>query len=900
LPVTRGTRLGAYEIATQIGEGGMGQVFRAIDTKLKRQVAIKILPPSVAGDHDRLARFQREAEVLASLNHPHIAAIYGLEEGDGTTALVMELVDGEDLAQRLARGAIPLDEALPIAKQIADALDAAHGQGIIHRDLKPANIKVRADGTVKVLDFGLAKAIDPATGSGVNAANSPTLSLHATEAGIILGTAAYMSPEQARGTPVDKRADIWAFGCVLFEMIACRRVFGETVTTAETIAAILKDEPAWQALPEDTPARIRALLKHCLEKDPRRRLRDIGDASLLLNEASGASESTMPAPRVRPASKWVGRAALAGWIVAAGLALANIFGIVPGYRSSPEASAATVRLELPLRGDSIALSSSALQTFSISGDGTSFVYVARDSAGESLVLQNLATGEFRRLAGTAGAYWPRFSPDGRSIGFMSGLGFKVVPLDGGLPREIAGGAATIQANNWNWNGADRIVVTSPTGLWNVPVNGGAPEPLAKPPASGGLFSSAAALPGGSYLVSERVKPGSDERSIVTVVTPGSTGDRLVVAEGAGTPAFVGGDSPGVGHVVYAAAGRLLAVPFDTAKRQVTGAAVPIVENVEMRANGDLADYSLSTAGTLVFREGALNELVSIDRDSGVARPLSANLRQFALPRLAPDGKHLAVEIQESPHQIWMLDLERDVLSPLTTEPTGSHNFAWAPNGSAIMYTTHVSPPQFGWTPVDAIGQAQRLAIPFEGRVFVNAWSRDGRLALRVEGANSDTIMTLRVDEGTPPKAAGSPIKVAMGQPGNFSPDGSWLAYCDCYASGERPPNVFVQHLDSGVRHQVSVDGGDEPRWAASGRELFFRSGSKMMRVEVTLAGTSAHIGRPQMLFEGDYLEWAGSNYDVSADGKKFVMVRTANANTNTLSVRLNWKSELQQLAPNRR
>jgi dipeptidyl aminopeptidase/acylaminoacyl peptidase len=374
-------------------------------------------------------------------------------------------------------------------------------------------------------------------------------------------------------------------------------------------------------------------------------------------------------------------------------------------------------------------------------------------------------------------------------------------------------------------------------------------------------------------------------------------DRLVIAEGAGTPTFVAGDAPGEGHIVYAASGRLMAVPFDAIRRTLKGAAVPIVENVAMRANGDLADYVVSATGTLVFREAALHELVSIDRRSGAMRPLSANLRRFALPRLAPDGKRLALEIQDSPHQIWTLDLERDVLTPLTTEPTGSHNFAWAPDGNAIAYTTHVSPPRIGWIRTNGVGNAERLPVSSGARVFVHQWSRDGRLALRFETDTHDVVMILRLDGTTPPRAAGSPTKVADGSPGSFSPDGAWLAYCDCGASGDRPPNVFIQHLDSGTRYQVSTTGGVEPRWAASGRELFFRSGNQMLSVDLTISGTSARIGRPQTLFEGSYLEWTGGNYDVTPDGERFIMVRTANASTGTLSVRVNWKSEIQRLAP---
>jgi serine/threonine-protein kinase len=911
LALTSGSRVGPYEVIAQIGAGGMGQVYRARDTKLQRDVAIKVLPESVAVDPDRFARFEREAQVLASLNHPHIAAIYGLEESPASAggahapvvAIVMELVEGDDLSQRIARGAIPIDQALPIATQIAEALEAAHDQGIVHRDLKPANIKVRADGAVKVLDFGLAKAVQRLSGAGPRAAMadaipvSPTITSPATVAGVVLGTAAYMSPEQARGSPVDKRTDVWAFGCVLFEMLAGRHPFGATATVSDAIAAVLKSEPDWQALPEETPAHLRALLKRCLEKDPRRRLRDIGDAGLLLGEGSSVSEATPSERRFAPgATTWTTRAAVAGWMVAAILAIANAAWIAQGFRSAPLPPAATLRLALPLPSHAVATNASMLQSFAISSDATRFVYMGRDSSGASLYLQDLATGERRRLPETGDASAPRFSSDGRAVGFMTGSGFKVFSLESGLTREIARAAVEIPHSNWAWDGLDQIIVTGSTGLWRVPVNGGPAEALARLGPGEAIFSRAVALPGAAYLVSTRATVGTDDRSRVAVVVPGRP-DRLVIADGAGSPMFVPGEAPGAGHIVYAASGRLIAVPFDATRRIVTGAAVPIVENVAMRANGDFADYDVSATGTLVFREAALHELVSIDRDSGAVRSLSTNLRPFALPRLSPDGTRVAVEIQESPHQIWVLDLDRDVLTPLTTEATGSHNFAWAPDGNSIMYTTHMSPPRIGWIRTTGLGEAEKLEVPFDARVFVHQWSRNGRLALRFESATKDTVMTVQLDDGVPPRVAGPPTKVADGIPSSFSPDGSWVAYCDCGMSGDRSPNVFIQHLESGTRHQLSTGGGIEPKWAASGRELFFRSGTKMMSVALAIAGTSVRIGRPQTIFEGDYLEWAGANYDVTADGKRFIMVRTATVNTRTLSVRVNWKAEIHRLAP---
>ena len=897
MSTTIGPSIGPYRVTGMIGAGGMGEVYRARDTRLDRDVALKVLPALLAHDAERMSRFTREAKVLAALNHPNIAAIYGLEESGGVSALVMELVEGEDLSQRIARGAIPIEDALPIAKQIAEAVAAAHEQGIIHRDLKPGNVKVRLDGTVKVLDFGLAKAWEPPSSGNADVSASPTFTSPAmTGAGVILGTAAYMSPEQARGAPVDKRTDVWAFGCVLFELLAGRQVFGGAGTVSDVIAAVLKSEPDWHALPANTPMHLRSLLKRCLEKDARHRLRDIGDVGLLLADTLSVSETSDPQPRaVLPPSRtrWITWAALGGWGVAAVLATVGTAWIGGGFRSVPPPPAAPLRLALPLASQGMATNANWRQSFAISTDGTRFVYQGRDSTGWSLYLQDLVSGELRPLAGTAGADAPTFSPDGRAIAFTSGSTIKILRLDGGLPRDVA---RTELARHWAWSGPDEMVVAGPDGLSRVPVNGGSPELVAKLGPGEAVFSSAFALPGGAYLVSVRATLGTDEKSRVAVVMPGEA-ERLVIAERGGSPTFVAGDAPGVGHVVYGEAGRLMAVPFDAARRMVKGGAVPILENVAMRPNGDMADYTVSSTGTLVFREGSLHELVSIDRGSGVVRPLSANLRRFALPRLSPDGQRLAVEIQDSPHQIWTLDIERDVLVPLTTELTGSHNFAWAPDGNSMLYTINMTPPRLGWIRTNGSGNAGTITVAADSRVFVQDWSRGGRLALGIEGSPNNSVTILPVNGEAPPKVVGSLTRSAEGHPSRFSPDGSWLASCDCGASGDRPANVFIHHLESGTRHQVSTDGGIEPVWAASGRELFFRTGPKMMAVSLAVDGASVRIGRPQTVFEGDYLEWSGANYDVTSDGKQFVMVRTANANTRAFSVRLNWTTELKRLAP---
>jgi serine/threonine-protein kinase len=570
------------------------------------------------------------------------------------------------------------------------------------------------------------------------------------------------------------------------------------------------------------------------------------------------------------------------------LAMANVVWIAGGFRSEPAVPTAPLRLALPLASQ--LTPESFARPFAVSNDGTRVVYVGRDGTGSSLYLQDFASGELKRLSETADADAPAFSPDGRAVGFRSGSAIKVLPLDGGLPRDIARVDAT--QVHWAWSGPEHILVAGLEGLSRVSVNGGPPQLVAKLAANEAVVSSGFALPDGAYLVSTRATTTTDDASRVAVVIPGES-ERLVIAERGGSPTFLAGRAPGLGHIVYAEAGRLMALPFDAKRRVVKGSAVPIVENVAMRPNGDAASYAVSPSGTLVFREGTLRELVSIDRGSGAIRPLSANLRQFAIPRLSPDGKRLAVEIQESPHQIWMLDIERDVLVPLTSESNGSHDFTWAPDGNSILYTLSVTPPQLGWIRTNRSLGAERIPLAGDARVSVRDWSREGRLAVM----SGHAVMTLQLDGGAPPKPAGAPVKIAEGVPGSFSPDGAWLAHCNCGPVTDRPPNVFIQHLPTGTEHQVSTGEGTEPVWAASGRELFFRAGRKMMVVGLAFDGTSVRIGRPQALFEGDYLVWGTGNYDVTSDGRQFVMVRSATPNTRLLSVRLHWATELERLVP---
>jgi serine/threonine-protein kinase len=900
MSLNTGARIGPYVVESAIGAGGMGEVYRARDSKLNRDVAIKVLPDLLATDPERLARFTREAQTLAALNHPNIAHVHGLEQlPNHASALVMELVEGQDLSEIIARGPIPIADALPIARQIADGLEAAHEQGIVHRDLKPANVKVRADGTVKVLDFGLAMgapAGDPAI------ANSPTFTspLMLTQMGVLLGTAAYMAPEQARGKTVDKRADIWAFGCVLYEMLSGRKAFdGESI--ADVLGAIVSRDPDWTCLPAGLPSRVRDVLGWCLARNPAERLKDLGDVRVLLADAmTGPREPGTAAPPTR--SGLIRAVTLAGWTIAAGLAAMFVW---QRLHAPAAAVPRTMRLELPLIPPVESMQQQFSSSFALSSDGARLVYVARQGNSTALFLRDLETGAVRSLPDTTDGYAPFFSPDATSVVFTSSGRLRTIQLSAPLSRDLTGvvpgGNMRITAD---WGPSGEVVFTDPRGLARVGSDGGNAEIIAPLlPAESG-FDTPRMLPDGRHvLVAVRSKDATrtDDVSRIAVVDPG-TGEHHVLIDQGGSPALLhsGSDDRSSAFLIYALGGRLWAARFDLTRLAVVGSPQPVVDNVDMRPNGDGAQFAVSADGTLAYLEASQTQLVWVDR-SGAATPASAALRRFALPRLSPDERTLAVEVQDTPHQTWQVDLARDLLTPITQWKDGSHNFAWSRDGRAIAFTASVGgATNVMWMPADgSLAPQLLLSADKGGNPWAERWSPDGRsLAILDRGGNSTELQVLPLEPGSPPKVAG-PVRTIMRLARanvslDFSPDGQWIAYCDC-GTGQRDSTIFISRLADGRRYRVAVDGVSEVKWSASGREVFFRQGTSMMAADVTI-GADVRIGRPHKLFEGNFLEWGAANYDVARDGR-FVMVRPASASASgrALSIRLHWVEELKKI-----
>ena len=691
MALTPGTRIGAYEVTGQIGVGGMGEVHRARDTRLDRDVAIKILPEAFAADAERVARFQREAKVLASLNHPNIAIIHGLEYAEGAHALVMELVEGEDLAQCIARGAIPLDEALPIAKQIADALEAAHEAGIIHRDLKPANIKLRPDGTVKVLDFGLAKAMDPVADHGPAKAGhhvlsqSPTITSPAmTQAGIILGTAAYMSPEQARGKAVDRRADIWAFGCVLYEMVTARRAF-EGDDIAITLAAVMMKEPNWRALPAATPVALRRLLTRCLKKDPKARMRDIGDARLQIEELLSGTPEEIGSPAIPQAlSLW---RRMMPWAAAGALAAALAAVLVlwlPWRTASPSTP---LRLSAELGAD-VSLRTGAAAALSLSPDGAMLVFTAQKPGGAfQLYIRRLEQLAALPLSGTDGANNPFFSPDGQWVAFFADGKLKKIAVTGGAAVMVGDDALTSSGGTWSEDSTTITFSPQRSGsLVRVSSEGGKPEPLTTLGDGQVTHRWPQMLPGGKAVLftAHAGISGFDDANLE--VQPLPAGARKVVQRGA----FYGRYLPS-GHLVYIHDGTLFAAPFDVNRLAMSGPPVAVLEGVVSNAGSGAANFAVSDNGTFVYlpgRDAGRGALIEWMNREGKATPLRATPADWSNLVFAPDGHRLALDIFDGRQtNVWTYEWERDSPSRLTLAPGIALKPVWTPDGKRIVFAS---------------------------------------------------------------------------------------------------------------------------------------------------------------------------------------------------------------------
>jgi hypothetical protein len=883
MSLTAGTKLGPYEILSPLGAGGMGEVYRARDAKLNRDVAIKVLPEAVAEDAERLARFQREAQVLAALNHPHIAAIYGLEKSGNVEALVLELVEGETLGERIAAGPIPIDEALVIARQVAEALEAAHEKGIVHRDLKPANVKITPQGKVKVLDFGLAKAL---TGdrSSPDVTHSPTLTAAATQAGVVIGTAAYMSPEQARGKAVDKRADIWAFGAVLYEMLSGQKAFeGETVS--DTLAAVLRADIDWAALPSQTPASVRRVLRRCLDRDAKTRFHDIADARIEMDEAAETPALATPAAAFPARSRL--------WPVMAGALL--VLAAVGWWRAASPASAppAATRLSIVLpAGDQLPYEQEP--NLALSRDGRQLVYVAERASTTALNLRAFDAAESRPIEGTSGATSPFFSPDGGWIGFFADGKLKKVAVAGGLPVALAD-VSTPRGGVWL---DDDSIVFSPeytAGLLRISAGGGKPEVLTRPDVSRGERTHRwpEALPGGTdvlFTIGLASSPSDYDGAEIAVLNVASRKVRKVF-EGGSMPRYV---PPG--HLALLRGDSVLVAPFDAGRVAVTGAAVPAVEKVSGDLAGGSAYYAMARNGTLVYARGVAAQdrtFVLVNR-KGEAVDVPLSPRHVLGPRFSPDGKRLAFSVGAGTGRdddVWTYDLAGNILTRLTFGNSGVLPL-WAPDGKRIAYGSVRGGAEGIYVKsADGGGREEPLHVLKASAEMPTAWSADG---------GSLAFLRLSPTVGIWLLPLGTESKAREIEPGaltaRLSPDGRWIAY-----QVGIPGDIFVRPSDgSAGKWQITTDGGSWPVWV--GNEIFFvREGGDILAVDVE-THPAFRAGAARMVYQGKGrydVRGLFPPFDVSSDGQRFILMKNSVRTdvANRVDVVLNWPTELQRLAP---
>ncbi len=897
-----GTKLAHYEILSPLGKGGMGEVWRAKDTKLGREVAIKTLPEEFAQDADRLARFEREAKLLASLNHPNIAAIHGFEEDNGTHFLVMELVEGDTLADRLKRGAIPVEDSLKLALQITEALEAAHEKGVIHRDLKPANIKVTPDGKVKVLDFGLAKAF-AGDESDVSVSNSPTLSMAATQQGIILGTAAYMSPEQARGETTDNRADIWAFGCVLFETLTGEKTWtGRTVT--DVIAALVAREPEWKRLPPNLHPRIRFLLERCLEKESKDRHHGIDEARLEIQKAVAEPGVALTQPvaglaQPRPQSKLPSVAVFAVGLVIAGVAVWNLKPSDPRPVSRSEYVLPEVRN----------FRQTARPVLTFSSDGSRFVY----NATGGLYLRSIDELESRVISGTEATLDnPTFSPDGEWLAYWSvtDTQLKKIATVGGAPVSLA--EIAVRPSGISWDVDDAILYGGSEGIMRVSANGGEPELLIPN------------LDEGPIVVYPHLLP--DGNAVLFGIAAGQVGVQSLDSE---EPQLLfPGEHPryvSTGHIIYFQGGALFALPFDLGALEVTGGPVPLVEGVR----GGPPQYAVSESGSLIYVPGAGSDAVAnavlawVDRN-GAREPLPVPPRPYRQPQISPDGTRLAVEAVDASgdSDIWVYDLDGSTqMRQMTGEGNNSHPI-WTPDGERLTFASdRDGQVRIYWQLADLSGVAEPLTEPEEGlEPRPDSWATDGQTLAFTRGSSiaSEGVWIFSLDDGAVTEVfAGGSVHPGYSNAGSpaFSPDGRWLVYRR-NVDGEGGQLFMEPFPTTGTEFRLTQDGGSAPMWSRDGRELFYRRNAQtiaglaagarspnLMAVDISLEGTP-EWGNQRVLPIESFLVFQGSvDYDITPNGERFIMVFPSDQTESgeparpRINIALNWFEELKERVP---
>jgi serine/threonine-protein kinase len=904
--LAKGTTVaGKYRIIEEIGRGGMGVVYKAEDTTLARRVAIKVLPEIFTDDQERLARFEREAKLLASLNHPNIATIFGLEETDGKRFIVMELVEGETLAERISRRPLPLEETLKVCLQIAEGVEAAHEKGIIHRDLKPSNVKLLPDDKVKILDFGLAKAFYEGRAT-TDLSKSPTITEQMTEPGVILGTVAYMSPEQSKGKAVDKRTDIWAFGCVLYECLTGKRAFsGDTVT--ETIAAILRGEPDLNSLPADTPGSVRAVLRRCLQKDINRRLRDIGDARTELETPTIYSSEAVVSSRRSSSIRLVAVAVvmlLAGILI--GLALLRYFRPI----ASPSIVTSTIKVEPGHWLDGMRrvteMQRPSRTAMAISSDGRFIVYSAIEEnpgpqAKARLYLRRMDQSEAKLIPGTEGGINPFLSPDNQWVGFWADQKLKKIPVEGGVATALCG-ASMIYGVNW---GHDNTIVFSDwedVGLSRVSADGGKPETLTKLDPKREEYSHRLPswLPNGKAVLFTVLRHGWDSQPWLALFRL-DTREWQVLLQDAADARYVP-----TGHLVFLRQGTLMAVRFDLARLKVIGQPVALVENV-MQAfstntdfNTGAGQFGISDAGWLIYAAGGIvpdqkNSLVWVDQ-KGIEQPVTAKQSSYFVPRLSPDGERIAYATAGREWQVWVYDLVRGTLSRLTGEGRASYPI-WSRDGKRILFSWHKSLAEnLFWQPYDGSSPMERLTKS-EYNQNPGSWSSDGKTVTLVEYPDTGyDIAVLDVRSGRVTPFLNSKFHEIDPE---FSPDGRWIAYS---SNESKRLEVYVRPFaGQGMKQQVSSDGGGEPLWAINGKQLFYRRQDQVWVVDVQTDGGFA-ASKPRLLFEkpGYLLGLLIRGYDLSIDGQRFLMVKSEQRKPTPVTEMIlvqNWFEELKRLVP---